>query len=449
MHGNVCEWCGDWFGKDYYKVSPGTDPPGPRTGSHNNRATRDTPWAGDDPEFQRAALRCTLRGFYGTSHAGLGFRVVCQIPDEPAERTRFQVGPATGPPDAVPQAIAPFDATQAKKHQQAWADHLGLPVERTNSIGMKLALVPPGEFTMGSSAEEIAALVQEAERLKLDWCLEDLRGEGPQHRVRLARPLLIGKHEVSVDQFRAFVEATGYKTAAESDGIRTRGYDPAAKKPVAVADKYDWKNPGFTQTGEHPVCVVSLRDAEEFCKWLSGLESRNYRLPTEAEWEYACRAGTETRSFAGSRVEDLAGTANLPDESLRKLSPAADWIRPGCSVPWDDGYPFTAPVGEFRPNAFGLCDMIGNVAEWCRDWYDRRTYRQSEPVDPKGPASGQSMVLRGGTWDGAPLFARSANRGPGDPRNHQPYIGFRVVCEVASPGAGQEESSAGLEGSTP
>src|SRR5262249_10455549 len=146
------------------------------------------------------------------------------------------------------------------------------------------------------------------------------------------------------------------------------------RKAFIPGARYSWRNPGFAQTDEHPVVNVSWNDAQAFCDWLSQKEGKKYRLPTEAEWEYGCRANTRTRFHGGDEDGTLWQVANAMDRSLgaqwsynklknkevqRRLS---DWFE---SVTWDDGYPFTAPVGRFRPNAFGLYDMHGNVWEWC------------------------------------------------------------------------------------
>src|SRR5262249_48557534 len=147
------------------------------------------------------------------------------------------------------------------------------------------------------------------------------------------------------------------------------------------------------QTDEHPVVNVTWNDAVAFCGWLSRKTGRKCELPTEAEWEYACRAGSRTKYYHGDDPEGLAKIANVADASFLKVFPDNTY-----AIKADDGYAFTAPVGRFQPNAFGLYDMLGNVWEWCSDHHDAKYYRESPAADPKGPSAGEYHVLRGGSW---------------------------------------------------
>jgi formylglycine-generating enzyme required for sulfatase activity len=169
---------------------------------------------------------------------------------------------------------------------------------------------------------------------------------------------------------------------------------------------------------QNPVEMVSWNDAVEFCKKLSEKTGKKVRLPTEAEWEYACRAGTTTRFNFGDRDEDLHKYGNYCDKSNTS---GFSWQ----DKQHDDGYDKTAPVGSLKPNAFGLYDMHGNVWEWCADWND--LYANAKNVDPAGPASGTSRVLRGGSWVNAPQFCRSAIRIRSSPGSRRGNVGFRVV----------------------
>jgi formylglycine-generating enzyme required for sulfatase activity len=261
--------------------------------------------------------------------------------------------------------------------------HGTLAKEITNSIGMKLVRIEAGTFRMGSPASE-----------------EGRDGdEGPQHEVEITRPFYLGKYAVTVEQFRTFVQDTGYRTDAEK---------VTAKFPELAPVTFTWKNPGIKQGANHPVAYVSYNDALAFCRWLSHKEGSTYRLPTEAEWEYCCRAGSKTRFASGDTEESLKGVANLSSSA-------------------------STPVGTFKPNAWGLYDMEGNVSQWCSDWYDKDFYENSPKRDPEGPARGGTRIVRGTSWVDQRPLARCAQRlrnGPDNPLN-VPH-GFRVVLVAAS-----------------
>ena len=216
----------------------------------------------------------------------------------------------------------------------------------------------------------------------------------------------MGTYHLTRGQFRQFVKDTGYKTDAEKgDKPGAYGWNPD-KKEFGFNAKYSWRNAGFEQTDEHPVVNVSWNDAVAFCKWLSRKEGKTYRLPTEAEWEYACRAGTTTRYYNGDDPETLAKVGNVADATFE--AKFRDWK---YTIKASDGYVFTAPVGSFQPNAFGLYDMHGNADQWCSDWYGADYYAKSPADDPTGPDTGHyHRVLRGGSWVARPYFARSAAR---------------------------------------
>ncbi len=322
----------------------------------------------------------------------------------------------------TPQSADPAtDPARPSPEQQAAAKASGVPAETTNSIGMKLVLVPAGEFQMGSreSAEELAKAYKGYGAPPADF-FED---EYPLHRVRITKPFYLGVHEVTVGQFRQFVTATGYKTDAEKGTIvkGAFGWNPDTKK-LERNETYSWRKVGFEQTDDHPVVNVSWNDAVEFGKWLSAKEGKTYRLPTEAEWEYACRAGTATRYYHGDDPEGLAQVGNVADATAKETFP--DWK---FTIAARDGYAFTAPVGKFKPNAFGLYDMHGNAWEWCADWFAGDYYKASPLEDLKGPDSGTSRVLRGGSWNGGPDGTRSAVRGGCDPADRYNYGGFRLA----------------------
>jgi formylglycine-generating enzyme len=276
----------------------------------------------------------------------------------------------------------------------------------TNSIGMKLTLVPSGEFMMGSgeSAEATAAFYNKTfggDDLKAGF----FKHEHPLHRVRITKPFYLGTYHVTRGQFRRFVDATAYdKDAVKGKKTRELGWNPE-KGELEFNEKYSWRNTGFEQTDQHPVVNVSWNDAVEFCRWLSKIEGKVYRLPTEAEWEYACRAGTTTRYYSGDDPETLAKIANIADATFKAQFPDEKY-----TVKANDGYMFTAPVGSFQPNAFGLYDMHGNAGQWCSDWYGAEYYAASPLDDPTGPEYGFDRVFRGGSWGDRPSTCQSAAR---------------------------------------
>ena len=274
------------------------------------------------------------------------------------------------------------------------------------SIGIQLAVIPAGSFLMGSAENE-----------------EGRSGdESPQHRVQISREFRLGRTEVTKGQFAAFVRDTGYRTEAEKDGQGGYGFDPETGN-FKQDPQYTWQNPGFPQTDDHPVVNVSWNDAQEFLKWLSRKDGRRYRLPTEAEWEYACRAGSTTRYWNGDDAEGLAEIANVADGTAKAKFDS--WT----TITARDGFVVTAPVGRFPANKFGLHDMHGNVWEWCADWYDSAYYASSPGTDPQGPSSGSSRVLRGGSWGNVPNLVRCASRLDFTPAYRLSYLGFRVLLE--------------------
>lgn len=294
-----------------------------------------------------------------------------------------------------------------KRHEQSrgasliFSDSMDHPATITNSIGMQLARIPAGEFVMGSTGRE-------------DFVDIDERA----HRVRLSRPFYLGVHEVTVGEFRQFVETTGYRTDGEQGSGQNLGF--SGKELQFDLGPYTWRSPGFPQDDHNPVVLVSWNDATEFCRWLSRRENKPYRLPTEAEWEWACRAGTTTRFSSGNEESTLPEVANI-----HTVQPQAE----ASAVSWGAGFLFTLPVGTFHPNQFGLYDMHGNVQEWCADWYEQDYYADSPKSDPAGPSTGTQRAIRGGSFQVMAWHARSANRSAGTPSYRYYDLGFRVACE--------------------
>lgn len=302
----------------------------------------------------------------------------------------------------------------------------------TNSLGMRMLQIPAGEFTMGS--EEPVASLQQAYPLAEDYRLENLSDEAPAHQVRITKPFYMGATEVTVGQFRQFVQQSGYVPESISDGTGGYGYNAqydASKSKRGDAfegrdPRYSWQNPGFAQTDAHPVVNVTLHDAWALAAWLSKQEGRNYRIPTEAQWEYAARAGTSTRYHCGDDPKCLLAVANTFDEAAKPYWPqfAAN------ALPGNDGYAFTAPVASFAPNAFGLYDMHGNAWEWTQDLYGEDYYAHSPVDDPTGPQTGDIYVRRGGSWHTWSLYARSSYRNWNTPQTRYTLVGIRLVMDV-------------------
>ena len=313
---------------------------------------------------------------------------------------------------SVQQARTPNEApvTEARR---------ALTLDLGDGVTLKLVEIPAGTFMMGSkySPEE----VEQRYGGPAAW----YEKEHPRHEVTISKPFYMGVTPVTVDQFAAFVADSGYKTEAERDGWSLGIEIKDGKLQIRRTEGCTWFNPGIDQEGDHPVIYVSWEDASAFCKWLSKKSGRTVVLPTEAQWEYACRAGTTTAFPWGDDLDDGKGWANTGDRSLNKklFNAPAGWT----FFSWDDGFVFTSPVGHFKPNAFGLHDMIGNVSEWCQDWFG--DYGEGPVTDPTGPDWSRRRVLRGGSWSShAPGVCRSAYRGRGYPSYRREFRGFRVVA---------------------
>jgi formylglycine-generating enzyme required for sulfatase activity len=294
---------------------------------------------------------------------------------------------------------------------QSTAEAQGNPVPGLLDLGegVRLELVPlrAGAFLQGSPSTE-----------------KDRTDDETRRTVRITHDFSIGKHPVTRRQFERFVEETRYRTEAEkgtSGGFGWSGHELQQQR------RFQWRDPGFQQTGEHPVTLVTWNDAQEFNRWLSRRTGLNVQLPTEAEWEYAARAGTQTAYSYGdddSKIGDYAWFAGNSEELAK-------------------------PVGKKKPNPWGLHDMHGNVLEWCLDHYDAETYTKQAAlgkllVNPLVIPSERrfSHVARGGSWADKPEALRSASRRGSDktwikldPQRPQSiwwltsaeFVGFRVV----------------------
>jgi formylglycine-generating enzyme required for sulfatase activity len=303
----------------------------------------------------------------------------------------------------------PIDAALAKKMRAEWAKYLDCKVDEKNSIGILLTFIPPGEFMMGSPKSEEGR-----------FAYDDV-----QHRVQITRPFYIGTFLVTQAQYRRLT------------GINPSGFSRSGDKQSEVAG---------IDTSEFPVEEVTWCAAHKFCELLSEKEKAVYRLPTEAEWEYSCRAGTTTAFYFGS-------SCNGKEANCNGTEPCGN-SREG---------PFigrTSKVGSYPPNAFGLYDMAGNVYEWCGDWYAQNYYEKSPLHDPKGPdapvipipgdenitrpfkvpvecggdiPAWAARVRRGGCWVCQAMMCRSAARQFADPARRGDAVGFRIVREIPRP----------------
>ncbi|MEO0003265.1 MAG: hypothetical protein RLZZ22_957 [Pseudomonadota bacterium] len=306
------------------------------------------------------------------------------------------------------------------------------PAGHVNSLGMRFVWIPAGEFLMGSdeTPERLARDFPAYERQRL----LQLSDEQPVHRVRISQPFWLGQHEVTVGQFRAFLRASGHVPESVADGTGGYGYrpdyDPASTARGDAFEgrdpRYSWDNPGFAQSDQSPVLNVTWNDAVALARWLSRQENRVYRLPTEAEWEYACRAGSQTRYHQGDDPQSLTRVANVFDADARPYWPR--WQ--AQALAGSDGHASSAPVGSLAPNAFGLHDMLGNAWEWVADWHDPQYYAKSPDADPQGPEDGEVRVRRGGSWHSWALYARCSFRNWNTPQTRYTLVGLRLLLEA-------------------
>lgn len=280
-----------------------------------------------------------------------------------------------------PQAAAvgaPAVATQAASRAAPRGPGQEITLDCGAGVTMKLTLIPAGEFMMGAEQPE-AQVVQSSQGEKVPVG-KMAAYEQPQHKVKLTKPFYMGVYLVTQAQYQAVMG---------ENNARFKGDNLPAE-------------------------TVAWNDAEEFCKKLSASTGQTIKLPTEAQWEYACRAGTTTPFYTGDTLTtdqaNFNGTATY-----------------GSGVKGADRQK-TTPVGSFPPNPWGLYDMAGNVMEWCQDYFDGSYYEGSPGVNPPGPAQGGSHSVRGGSWVFGPMFARSAARHGGRPEIRGYLWGFRVIC---------------------
>ena len=248
--------------------------------------------------------------------------------------------------------------------------------------GPVMVVIPAGSFKMGLS--------------EIDFPHHDT--ENPVHTVTL-KPFALSQHEVTVTEFKQFVEAAAFQTDAESGSNQTCQTIEGPGVPPST----DWNRPGFRQGSDHPVVCVSWQDAQAYVAWLSKMTGANYRLPSEAEWEYAGRAGTATLNYWGDGGNDICTHANIADTSSQYVLGGQHLIK--C----DDGFPYTAPVGHYPANPWKVYDVIGNVREWTKDlWHNSYAGApldgtswvtpDAEQKAMPGAAWESLRVVRGGSW---------------------------------------------------
>jgi formylglycine-generating enzyme required for sulfatase activity len=301
------------------------------------------------------------------------------------------------------QALAP-ERERALKPADSFRECEGCP---------EMVVVPAGSFTMGSP---------DSEKGRNSW-------EGPQHVVTFARPFAVGKFEVTVDQFAAFVRETGYDAGSTCWTYEDGKFDGRAGR--------SWRNPGFAQDGSHPAACLSWHDAKAYADWLARKTGgKGYRLLSEAEWEYAARArttpGTGSRYAFGDDESALCAHGDGLDQTAKRTFPGTEaWTFLPCS----DGYATTAPTGKYIANGFGLQDMQGNVKEWTLDCYQEGLGYRGAPTDGSAWTSGgcRTRVLRGGSWLSYARLLRVAFRFTATPGERLNDVGIRVARTLHAP----------------
>jgi len=450
MVGNLWHWCSDHYAIRAYQDRDSTetiDPQGPRSGP--KRVVRGGNWAFGAGEA-RNAFRFGLESNLCTDLAGFRVVSIARQDETPVSKRQSEAdwqrvlgdGPFDGLISAVKKLTAQGRRMEARRLVEGFqsaernmeptdaaefaAEVLDAMIDLTedksieaftNPLGMKMVRIPSGSFVMGSSESDIAwAMTTLAQGQPVS-----LENEFPFHKVRISRPFYMSQAEVTVDQFRAFVDATGYRTDAEEAG-GGQNYNTRSNR-FEQKEGSSWKNPGWNVSHNEPVTMVSYDDAQAFVEWLSAKDKLPYKLPTEAQWEYAARGGLSMGQFPwGDGVPD-GQRANYADRNTD-----FEWRDRDA----DDGFKHVAPVGSFSANGFGLYDMAGNVLEWVRDHYLEEYYRFTPEVDPEGPGHGENRVTKGGDWASGPANLRCAFRGWSRPDLAFNNTGFRVIVDLAS-----------------
>jgi sulfatase modifying factor 1 len=262
----------------------------------------------------------------------------------------------------------------------------------------EMVVLPSGSFSMGSPDSEAG------------------RGddEGPVHSVNIPA-FAMGRTEITRGQFAAFVNDTNYSTGDQCWTLEDGKYKERSGR--------NWREPGFPQDDNHPVVCIDWNDAKAYAEWISKKAGKQYRLPTEAEWEYAARGNTSTARYWGHNPDEACAYANGADKTAQaQIIGASSWSIHNCT----DGFAYTAPVGSLKPNAFGLNNMLGNVWNWTEDSY-HNSYNGAPTDGSAWQGDGSKRVLRGGSWNNSPRNVRAAARNMDKPELRFSIFGFRVA----------------------
>lgn len=330
--------------------------------------------------------------------------------------------PAQEPKPEPSPLVAPFDLPKAVAGQAAWARHLKVARRVTNASRIEMVLIPPGEYLRGAGSTDDKTVVNPETPLKAEY----LVSEQPQHRVRITKPFYMARFETTQAQFEELLKRN---TSAFSEAGNRKSRVPGistADFPVERVTWYDcieFCNRLSEAEGKSPCYLltdIERADDESITKATVGtVQGTGYRLPTEAEWEYACRAGTTTVFHFGDQFNPRQANVN----GQCPIGPTAEG--PYLSR--------TSKVGTHPANNFGLHDMCGNVWEWCQDGYDETAYGEfasKTAVDPVVDEGVPFRVLRGGSWYSYRRFCRSASRFKMTPSRQLNSNGFRVVCAI-------------------
>lgn len=302
-----------------------------------------------------------------------------------------------------PLIVSGQDTDMKEKEVTTFSDCDGCP---------DMATIPSGSVYVGSYEEEIGRKKSDRSRVM----------------ATIAKPFALATKEVTLGQFRVFMEETQYKSkAAMRDGEPLIGCNYYDGKQYGYIANHNWKNPGYAQREDAPVVCVSWSDANAYSDWLSKKTGRKYRIPSAIEFEYASRAGSSAPWYWGTNPEEACENANIGDRAFSDKYPT----RP--TFPCTDGYMYTAPVGKFKPNKFGLYDMVGNAWEWTEDCYkkdltDAPLDGTADTDDPENKCTWRTP--KGGSWISGIAWSRAAVRSADGADYKSFMLGFRVATTV-------------------